>query len=236
MRTKALARFLLAGVVAAAIVAPAGSAVAKKKAKGPVVVATDVTGDWGANADPTISPAGTEAGGDLVEASIAMADKATINFVLKLDKLPASGGTPEALRYIWGLTLDGDYLELDGKFTNYSRGSCDPTAGSCPPPRDPGSAPFAVRTNCVATQNVSTCEEVGLVHATFNGDDSTITIPVPLELVGAKPGSKIAYGMSDFATTCGGSIIAILSTFTSTCPSYPNDVMQMTGTFVVPRK
>jgi hypothetical protein len=234
MRRKVLAALLLGGLVAGALL-PAGTAAAKKKS-GPVVVATDAKGDWGSNADPTLAPAGDELGGDLIEASIGMADKTTINFVLKVNKLPAPGGAPETMRYIWGMTLDGGYLELDGKFTNYSRGACDPTAGSCPPPRDPGTAPFAVRGNCVTTQSVSTCEEIALVNATFDTDAATITVPVPLELIGAKLGSKITVGSSEFAGTCGGPIIAILSGFLSFCPQYPNDVMQMTGTFVVPRK
>ncbi|MGH2730489.1 MAG: hypothetical protein ACRDJI_07745 [Actinomycetota bacterium] len=235
MRRKLLAALLLGGLVTGALL-PAGTAAAKKKKSGPVVVATDAKGDWGNNADPTIAPAGDEMGGDLIEASIGMADKATINFMLAVNKLPTSGGTPETMRYIWGLTLDDGYLELDGKFTNYSRGACDPTAGSCPPPRDPGEAPFAVRGNCTTTESVTTCEEIGLVHASFDTDANTITVPVPLEMIGAKPGSKLTVGTSDFAGSCGGPIIAILSSFLSFCPNYPNDTMQMTGTFVVPRK
>ena len=49
-----------------------------------------------------------------------------------------------------------------------------------------------------------TCEEIGSVNATFDAASGTITIPVPLELLGAKPGSKIANGTqpgSNFSDT-----------------------------------
>jgi hypothetical protein len=69
---------------------------------------------------------------------------------------------PEATRYTWNLdvdptphlvTEDGSNpdlksFDLDGKFTNFSRGACDPTAGTCPPPRNPGLQPFVLRGDC----------------------------------------------------------------------------------------
>ena len=237
MTRRILASILLAGLIAGSVAMPATAK--KKKQPAVVTVAEDPKGDWGANSDPTVAPTGDELGSDFVGAEITMADKSTVNFVLKLNKLPTAGGTPEGIRYIWSLTIDGEYAELDGKFTNYSRGACDPTAQSCPPPRDPGSAPFAVRGDCTVVESVSTCIEKGLVHATFNADDGSITIPVPLELIGAKSRSKIAVGTSEFTTSCGGTIIAIMSTFLSFCGgaaggAYPNDTMFQTGTFVVP--
>jgi hypothetical protein len=235
MKLKTGIAILLAAAVGTALIV-AGPAAAKKKAKGPVVVGTDTTGDWGANSDPQLAPVGDEMGGDLVEASITMADKTTVNFIITVNKLPGSGGTPEAMRYIWSASVDGEYVELDGKFTNYSRGACDPTAGSCPPPRDPRKAPFAVRGNCTTNEaSVTTCEEIGLVHAEFNVDAATITIPVPLELLGAKKGSKITAGTSDFTAQAGGPVLTIPSAFFSRS-DMPSDAMQITGTFVVPRK
>jgi hypothetical protein len=127
-------------------------------------------------------------------------------------------------------------MELDGKFTNYSRGACDPTSGQCPPPRDPGTAPFLVRGNCVTTSagsNVSTCQEIGLVHAKFDAAKATITIPVPLAMIKAKSGSKIAPAMSDFTSLLGGPIVAVPATFLSES-AYPADALIAATTFVVP--
>lgn len=242
MKSKTLIALSLAALLALSVVGPS-AAVAKKKKKapkGPVVMGTDDAGDWGNNntTGEDISALGNELGMDLIEASIEMADKETVNFVITVDNLPATGGIPEIPRYIWSLDIDGEYTELDGKFTNYSRGVCDPTAGTCPLPRDPGQQPFFVRGNCTtdATANLTTCQELGIVQAAFDPAEGTITIPVPLELIGAKKGSKIKNGSSSFTAGAGGAIIAIPSAFLSRT-DMPLDAMIDGGkTFVVPKK
>lgn len=236
MRGSKLVTLGLAAALAASFMVP-GAAVAKKKPAGPVVVGTDPAGDWGAAVDPTIGPAGDVLGQDLTEASIAMADKTTVNFIIKLNSLPPSGGIPEASRYTWDFNVDGKFVELDGKFTNYSRGACDPTSGQCDPttggmPRDPGLQPFMVRGDCAVNEaNVTVCKETGIVQATFDAAAGTITIPVSLELLGAKLGSKIQPGVNLF----GGSVSATPAAFV-TSSAMPLDTLVVIGTFVVPKK
>lgn len=229
MRAKAIAALLLALAVAATVVAPAGAAGKGKKKSGPQVVGTDDKGDYAYQGDTSIAPFGDALGQDLVEASIGMADKKTVNFIMKVTQLPPWGGWPEITRYNWDFTIDGDMLELDGKFTNYSRGVCDPTSGQCPPPRDPGQAPFFIRGNCSSVGTTIVCEELGIVHATLDAAEGTITVPVPLELIGAKPGSEIGPGVTDF----GESVAAVPSAFFSLLDG-PKDTMPVTKTFRVP--
>ena len=224
-KTVALA---LAALVGAALFVPATASA--KKAKGPVVVGTDVAGDWGAANDPAIAPIGDALGQDLVEAAIEPKDASTLNFIIKVNSLPPSGGAPEVTRYSWDFNVDGEAVELDGKFTNYSRGVCDPTAGSCPPPRDPGMQPFFVRGNCAVVEgtNVNTCQELGVVQAAFDSAAGTITIPVPLELIGAKKGSKITPGVGLF----GGTVEAAPAAFL-TSGSFPFDALTALKTYKV---
>ena len=121
---------------------------------------------------------------------------------MTLNSLPANGGVPEVSRYTWDLTVDGKFVELDGKWSNYSRGACDPTSGQCPPPRDPGLQPFIVRGDCTTDSttpsSVTTCKELGIVQAIFDPASKTISVPVPLALIHAKAGSKIAPGTNIF--------------------------------------
>ena len=239
MKTKGFVAAIMAALMCMALFG--ASAVAKKAPKGPVQVAEDVVGDWGADnpSGEDISQAGDAAGMDLVAAEIGMADKETVNFTIKVNSLPSQGGTPEVARYIWSVSVDGEYVELDGKYTNYSRGACDPTAGTCPPPRDPGERPFTVRANCTTVGDgaapVTTCEEVGIVQATFDVDTASITIPVPLAMINGKKGTKITAGSSDFTSQGGGTILAIPSAFLSRT-DMPRDGMTVTGTFTVPKK
>ncbi|HYI44251.1 MAG TPA: hypothetical protein VE174_02150 [Actinomycetota bacterium] len=230
MKARTAMSLLLTGLLAVGLIAGPAS-IASGAAKKTTVVGTDAAGDWGG--DPTAAPIGAALGQDLVGAEIGMADKKTINFIIKVSQLPPNGGVPELSRYVWSLTVDGDYVELDGKWTNYSRGACDPTSAQCPPPRDPGQQPFLVRANCSLVENVTTCEEVGIVQATFDAATGSITIPVPAALINAKRGSKIAPGSSDFTSGAGGTIVASPSAFLSVNNTSQLDAMPVLKTFTV---
>ena len=227
MKARALIALALTGLLVAAITAPAVAG--KSKA---TVVAKDAEGDWGDGTIP--AQVGSALGMDLVGAEIS-GDSKTINFVIKVAGLPPNGGTPELARYIWSVNVDGEYVELDGKWSNYSRGACDPTSGQCPPPRNPGMQPFLIRANCklADTGTVTTCEEVGIVQAVFDAAAGTITIPVPGDIINVKKGSKITAGSSDFTSGAGGTIIAVVSAFLSTNNPATLDAMLVTKTFVV---
>ena len=234
MRSTKFVALALAALVAAAFAVPSVATAAKKKS-GPVVVGTDPVGDFhGLDGDPAFAPLGDVLGADLVKASIHKADAKTLHFIIEVNALQT---VPELIRYIWGFNVDGEYAELDGKYTNYSRGACDPTSGQCPPPRDPGQQPFLVRGNCGTDPNASNltvCEELGIVQGVFDTTASTITIPVPMELIGAKPKSKITIGLSSFSGQAGGNVLAIMSAFVSQS-NWPADAMQTLKTFVVPK-
>jgi hypothetical protein len=205
---------------------PAQAAAAKA-----TVVGTDTAGDWGAAVDPNIGPLGDLLGQDLTSASIAQ-DGTNVNFIIGVNALPPNGGAPEVTRYTWNFNVGKAHLELDGKWTNYSRGACDPTAGTCPPPRDPGQQPFVLRGDCAADTTtpvtLTFCQEFALVQAVFDPAEGTITIPVPLEALKAKKGTKIAPGTNIF----GGSVSASPSAFL-TNSAMPMDTLTVTKSFAV---
>lgn len=220
----------------AALIAPAGTAGAKgkKKPSGPVVVATDAADDWGSNVDPTIAPAGTQLGQELVEASIAMGDAKTVNFVIKLSGLPPTGGIPEGARYSWDFTVDNEAFSMSGNFTDYARGVCYPAhTNSCPPPKDPGMQPFYVRQGpcTVGAGGLGECNLLATVKGIFDTATGTITIPIPVDVISAKPGSKIGPGTN---SVFGATIYASPAAGTANANA-PHDTMVGTGTFVVPK-
>ena len=206
---------------------------------GPKVVGTDAYGDWGGGGDN--AAVGHLLGQDLTSATIELAAPDRVDFTIGVSYLPSPGGVPEASRYTWDMHLvhfdaatnaykDPKFLELDGKFTNYSRGACDPTASTCPPPRDPGQQPFVIRGNCVTSeQNVTTCQEIGLVKATFTPSAKTISIPVPTSLMELAPCSAIMAGPNIF----GGSVSASPSAFFSSSGA-PLDFLEIADFVQVP--
>lgn len=233
MRIRTLLPALLMACLIAAVVAPNGVAAGKgKKKSGPQVVGKDDPADWGANADPTIAPAGDFLGQELVEASIGMADAKTVNFIIQLKSLPPWGGIPESSRYGWDFMLDGEAYGMSGAFTEVVRGMCNPliTDPACPPNvGDPATlldAPFFIRNGpCLVGAE---CNVVAIVNSTFDPGEATITIPVPLDVIKAKPGSKIEPGAGPF----GGAIYAAPALLVSQ-GSLPLDVMIVDQTFVV---
>jgi hypothetical protein len=191
-------------------------------------VGTDALGDWGGGGDA--AAVGHTLGQDLLSAAIGMPSAETVDFVIGVSFLPSAGGVPEVSRYTWDFEVDKKFFELDGKFTNYSRGACDPTSGQCPPPRDPGPAPFLLRGDCAPNDaNVTICKELGRVSARFDAAARTITVPVPVALLGVKPCSKITAGANIF----GGSLSATPSAF-FTSSAMPLDTLDINGTFRLP--
>ncbi|MGH2754681.1 MAG: hypothetical protein ACRDLB_09615, partial [Actinomycetota bacterium] len=74
---------------------------------------------------------------------------------------------------------------------------------------------------------------IGSVTATFDTENAMITVPVPLELLGAKPGSKIANGTQTGSNFSG--VWAIPSAFFSQ-GNMPLDELVITKTYKVPGK
>jgi len=199
MTRKTYLSALVALALLCAPLTPAGSAEMKgkkkKKKSGPVVVATDPADDWGANVDPNIAPAGAALGMELLEASIGLSqDKKNIEFILKL--ATSGGGVPELVRWGWEFSVDANAYQLNGGRTELVRGTCNPliTDPMCPPnvgdPAQLVDYPFFVRSGtCTAGAD---CKINAVVTATFDVASGTLTIPVPLDVVEAKPGSTIA--------------------------------------------
>jgi hypothetical protein len=140
---------------------------------------------------------------------------------------------PEGTRYTWNLAVNGEQVELDGKWSNYSRGACDPTSGNCPPPRDPGMQPFLVRGDCASNGATVQCSELGIVQAEFDPATGTITIPVPAKMIHAKPGAEIT-GATQADSGFGG-VSAAPSAFYSHS-SAPYDTLTVTKSFEIPKK
>ena len=233
MRFKSLLTLATCALVASVLVAPTVAEAAPKKSpkpKPPLVVGTDPEGDWGCNQNCSASDLGTELGQDLLEASIGMPDPATLNFTIKVAKLPSQGGVPEASRYTWEFFVDDTAVQMSGAFTEYLRGTCNPTYNPliCPPPRDPGEAPFFLRVGGCTVGGP--CEEIGLVNGKFDPATGTITVPVPLEMIGAKPKTVITPNESLFDGAIYAAPAAVV-----TSAYMPADSLTVTERFVVPK-
>jgi hypothetical protein len=96
-------------------------------------------------------------------------------------------------------------------------------------------APFLVRGNCVTEDNLTLCEELGLVEAEFDPAEGTINVPVPLKMIGARRRSVIRPQMSQFNQQVGGEVIAVPSAFFS-LSNAPSDALRVTRNYRIPRR
>lgn len=207
-----------------------------------VTIGTQAAGTFGTNEQQ--AQLGTMLGADLREARIRMPDAETVEFEIRVEELPATGGTPEFIRYTWDFFVDGEEAQLDGKYTNYSRGTCDPTSGQCDPengkmPRDPGERPFFFRGNLnqieLPLTTFNAMEELALLRGDFDVEEATITVAVPVEAINLLDGvefeacSEITSGSGLF----GGTVETAPSAYV-TYGSFPSDTILGTATFTVP--
>lgn len=225
-------------------VAPGRVALAQNKMKWkPLLVGTDADNDWGANVDPGLAPAGDALGQELVEAHLGMADAETVNFFIMVKNLPVNNaGVPEFTRYGWDFRVDGKPMLISGGFTEVLRTFCYPlhSEPQCPPnfgdPEQSLERPFFVREGActVGVGGVSDCRVRAIVSATFEQQSlhsakGMITVPIPLEVIRAKPGSKIEPGTGFLGETIYASPAVIVVN-----GNFPHDTMLVTETFVVP--
>lgn len=167
----------------------------------PVTVGTDPEGD-------PVVPLPPQTGNDLVAAYVGQTDVFTedLEFTWKLSQLPASGGTPEFIRYQWDFGIDTGsgaptLFQIDGKFTNVS-GSA---AGQDPDTRTPA---FNLEGNCVNQDNIITCEVIAPLSATMDAATGTITATIPRSILEEQVGGSIDGAMVQQAEIFQG--IAVL--------------------------
>lgn len=226
-------------------------------ADGATWVGADPAGDWGGGGD--VGLAGHPLGQDLTNAWVR-AEADAVDFLFQVTFLPSEpGGIPEGTRYTWNLTVDGVPLELDGKWSNVTRGACDPTSGQCDPaneklPRVPPERMFVLRglceTNADLPITLTLCQELAVVQATFDPAAGTVRIRIPAEaLIPAIDVARESEGLPPLpegtatlppctvvgpgTNIFGGSVSAAPSAFL-TSGAMPMDTMEVSDDAVVP--
>lgn len=143
-----------------------------------VVVGTDPAGD------NVGGPATNPAGLDLTQLEISQPtpDEPTLLFTIKLGQLAT--GIPEGIQYNWDIAVDGGESEGGSNWSIKSmrtRVASTTTAG-----------PYAGLFTCVPTDTGYSCTQQALLsNVAYETEEAAIRIPVPLDAIGARPGSTI---------------------------------------------
>lgn len=184
-----LAAVMLFGVI--------GSAQAK-----PVTLWEDATGDATMGQAPQSIPAGW----DLTSGTIEKKGKDLLFTVTHAD-MPPIGSAPEASRFIWNFSVDGEPYRFTVKSVDIGKpdllagqttervGRADVTGhfrleGECAPEPTPA-GPEAIN-----------CPPLAYLEGTFDAATMSFTVILPLAEVKAKPGSKIGPGGDQICIIC----------------------------------
>ena len=146
---------------------------------GATVVGEDASGDWNQG---VAAPLGDSLGQDLVSATIGMKGNKTVVFGIVLNSLPA--GEQPAAAYVWNFAVG------DKEFALHKH-PCSSPGGTCP--TTARTFDLVECTQQVGVQvHVDSCEPVASIESKVDRASATITIPVPLDALKARPGDVIS--------------------------------------------
>lgn len=189
---------LLAGMVLVA--ALAGNAGAK-----PVNVFEDAAGDAGLASQGQPIPGADQGGFDLVAGSIDRVKK-DLKFTVEHAAMPESGSLPEGFRLMWHFSVNGKEYRFTIKSADI--GKPDPLSGPNGTERlgtvDLDGV-FRLETwgneMTVGTLTMPVYQVEAMLDGAFDPAAKTISVTVPMKLIKAKKGSKIAGGTGAAAAT-----------------------------------
>lgn len=217
LRTK-----LTAGVAAVALIAAPAAA---RTSAGPVTLATDPAGDWSA-ASQGLSQLGAAVGQDLTSAAVDR-EGTNLSFIIGFDQPDVPSGVRRGTLYEWHFTVDGN----EGGFVLY--GPCNPD-------------PFDIALYGCSPADVATAEpgfllfggsSTEVLSARFDDAAGTVTVDVPLTLIGARTGSVISDNTSDsFEATLASTPDENGAMYGTGKAVFVGDDMLITTAYRVPRK
>ncbi|HVL63874.1 MAG TPA: hypothetical protein VM573_01750 [Actinomycetota bacterium] len=194
---KTLAAGLVAGLLAT--LAPAAAAA-------PMTVWEDEEGDAFLG-DATLAPVFGGAGFDLASGSLEVKD-GNLEFTVVHAQMPPFGNVPEAARFIWAFNVDGTDYRITVKRADI--GKPDVVAGQTTERlgRVDVNGHFRLEGECAteaapAVFSFVNCKPLGYFEGSYDTAAKTFVFPLPLDAVGAKPGSKVIAGGGDAIGICG---------------------------------
>lgn len=187
-------------IFALAIVGALLSAMPAAFAAKPRVVFEDPAGDAG-NQDSGL-PGATEAGFDLVKGEIVK-NKKNLEFVVTHAAMPPGGTLPEGFRFLWHFTVDDEHYRFTAKSADIGKPDVLAQSGTERVGRIDIDGHFRLE-QCTddplpAVLTLNNCRAVEYLEGSFDADEATLTIVLPLKLVKAKKGSIIAGGTESSA-------------------------------------
>lgn len=224
--TPRMARLALAlGVLVAAHAAPA-------QAK-PKTVWEDPAGD-------TMFPAPeTQVGAlglDIVGGTIERVGD-DLEFTVEHTEMPPIGSLPEAARFLWVFAVGKDNYRLVIKRADVGKPDVLANQTTERVGRVDVNGHFRLEGECTSTTtgvlNAINCEPLAYLEGTWDPASATVTMVVPMDLVGAKPGSVIKAGGGNALTICPICWVSHLAE--RSLDSTIIDLAAQTGKYRVPR-
>ncbi|MDQ3916222.1 MAG: hypothetical protein M3323_13000 [Actinomycetota bacterium] len=173
--------------------------VGSASAGAPVTVWEDAADDVAAGGNPIAGAGAT--GVDLIKGEIARVGK-DIEFKVTHASMPAPGSFPEAARFMWHFSVDGEQYRFTVKSVDIGKPDVIAQSGTERIGKVDAAGHFRLE-QCVSDTTLpltlNNCNPLGYYTGAFDMAAATFAFKVPMADLKAKPGSLIAGGTSGAA-------------------------------------
>lgn len=211
------------------------AAVSSAHAGKPRTVWEDPAGDADANQGVGASIPG---GFDLTAGSIAKSG-ANLDFTVTHADMPPNGSLPEAFRFLWAFSVNGEMFRLTVKTADIGKPDVGQNQTTERVGRVDVNGHFRLEGECGQTPAPAVltfvnCKPLAYLEGTWDPGEKTFTFPVPMKLLRAKTGTVIGPGGGDAAGIC--QICWVTHTAERSLSTTIIDSAAQTSTYKVPKK
>ena len=162
----------------------------------------DASGDATLNGQ---TPASVPAGWDLTEGAIERKGK-DILFTVTHGDMPPMGSMPEATRFLWNFTVNGEPFRITVKSADLGKPDVVGSQTTERVGRVDVQGHFRLEGECVTDASLPlnrvNCPPLGYFSGSFDPASMSFTAVIPMSALKAKPGSAIGPGVSNICTIC----------------------------------
>ncbi|HVM34266.1 MAG TPA: hypothetical protein VM784_02875 [Actinomycetota bacterium] len=157
--------------------------------------------------DTNLAPVFGGAGFDITSGSLEATKEGMLVFTVNHASMPSFGNIPEGARFLWAFDVDGTSYRISVKRADIGKPDVAQGQTTERVGRVDVNGHFRLEGDCAteaapAVVSFINCKPLGYFEGTYAPGEGTFTFPVPLDAIGAKPGSIITAGGGEAIGIC----------------------------------
>jgi hypothetical protein len=157
--------------------------------------------------DTNLAPVFGGAGFDITSGSLEATKEGMLVFTVDHASMPSFGNIPEGARFLWAFAVGDTSYRIAVKRADIGKPDVAQGQTTERVGRVDVNGHFRLEGDCAteaapAVVSFINCKPLGYFEGTYTPGDGTFTFPVPLDAIGAKPGSIITAGGGEAIGIC----------------------------------